>query len=293
MRNSFRCRKVRTTKYTLFTPLQFSLICFLSILFSSVQADTCRSWQADDVKNKNLLVGAISIETQDIFNTQEKKESAKLHRIVNKLHLITRESVIRQQLLFKAGEPFKPEKLESSERLLRVNKYIKDASVIPVKLCSNRVNINVVTRDNWSLTPSISLGHSGGKKKQGISLKEQNLFGLGKELEFKYIAGDDRDIRMIRYIDPQFLKSSKRLKALLQNNSDGKGYLFDLSLPYNDLDSKKSWSVTSSEINNNTTLYQEGEEIDKIGKEIISHSVAYGWLKTKNKQRVKRFKVGW
>ena len=53
---------------------------------------------------EGLPIGTITIERQNIFDTSKDAENNWLYRLVNRLHIVTRETVIAKQLLFDEGE---------------------------------------------------------------------------------------------------------------------------------------------------------------------------------------------
>jgi outer membrane protein assembly factor BamA len=255
-----------------------------------VYAKECLFWQDDFSVLPDLVVGDITIITDDVFKPSAKKEQSLFHSTTNKLHITTGKDVIEGQLLFKKGDLFQLDKLEESERLLRKNRYIKDARITPTQLCNNAVTIQVQTQDHWTLTPGFSLGSSGGESRSGLSLQEHNLFGLGKSLSLKYNRNSERNSTLLAYKDPQLFGSRKQLFASIQDNSDGKGYALDLNLPFYAIDSQSSWGIKTSSLKQKNSFYHQGNVIKKIGTKNINHAAFYGW--TNNKSNM-RFKVGW
>lgn len=94
------------------------------------------------LEQAGAIVGEISIEIQDIFATNTSEEDAVLFRLVNRLHLETKQSTVAQQLLFQTGQPYSGQKLEESERLLRTRRYLTDARIYPVAYRDGRVDIS-------------------------------------------------------------------------------------------------------------------------------------------------------
>ena len=70
-------------------------------------------------------------------------------RAGNKTHMLTRERVIRRDLLFKPGDKFDPQLVVRNKQLLRSRPYISDTEVIvvPDSLDSTRVNMVIRTRE--------------------------------------------------------------------------------------------------------------------------------------------------
>ena len=256
-------------------------------------ANECKPWKPEYIKNNHLLIGKINILSNDIFDTSSQQESTSLHKLANNLHSKTKTKTIKQQLLFKTGDSFSPLKLAETERYLRTQKYIKDARVSPKQLCGQHVTVKVSTRDNWTLTPGINFGRSGGNNKVGFQLQEQNIFGYGKGIILLYTKESERHKTKLSYNDSHLLGSHHKLVLDLLNNSDGKGYKVDLSLPFYKTDSKKSWGMTSSKLKQAIPIYSKGEVVEKITENKQFDSLYYGWSTSHNKKSTNRFKVGW
>src|SRR5512134_465601 len=50
------------------------------------------------------VIGEVRIDPQDVFDEADPRENYGFYRLANMLHIRTRESVIRRQLLFRSGE---------------------------------------------------------------------------------------------------------------------------------------------------------------------------------------------
>jgi len=102
---------------------------------------------------EEVVIGDIILEKADVFDLSDPKENNALYRLANRFHIITRDSVIEQQLLFAPGEPFSKRRVEETERILRRNTYFYDASITPVNREDGTVDLQVNTRDVWTLKP--------------------------------------------------------------------------------------------------------------------------------------------
>ncbi len=284
-------KEVVLTKYSQWTLLLAVLtIAVIQVLHAE---EKCTPWQLTDEKRTHLTIGDIRVRAADVFDPSIPHESTALHRLANRLHINTRESIIRQQLLFTTGDAFDLPTIRETERLLQANRYIKEASVRPVDICGQQVTIEVNTQDVWTLTPGVSFGRSGGKNDSGVEIQEHNLLGLGKSLSLSYKSGVERSSTLLSYEDPLLLGSRKRLAVTLQNNSDGKGYEFDLGLPFFEFDSRRSWGLGASSLKQDNSVYAQGVVVDKVVQEKDTYSLFYGWSRGKIDDHVSRFKAGW
>src|SRR5262245_20119124 len=108
------------------------------------------------LEESGAVIGEILIYPENIFDLNDPKEDKALYRLANQLHIKTRENVVRQQLLFRTGDRYSPRLLEESERILRAQRYLYDASIRPIAYSDGKVDIAVTTRDVWTLNPGIS-----------------------------------------------------------------------------------------------------------------------------------------
>lgn len=266
------------------------LFTYLFFTLKGVSVAECLPWQNDFEQRPDLNIGLITIQVNDVFKLENKKEQTWFHSTLNYLHINTQDNVIRQQLLFQTGDLFRPKTLIESERLLRDNPYLKEALITATALCDHLVQINVAVQDSWTLIPSASIGSAGGKSESGLSLQEHNLFGLGKGISLKYNKDSERASTLLAYKDTQLFGSRKQLLLSFQDNTDGKGYEFDLSLPFYASETEIAWGVNSVALKQENSVYTAGEVIKKIGQEGRSHTAFYGWG---NQTEGQRFKVGW
>ena len=127
----------------------------------------------------------VRIETIDPFgyNTKEKKEKSKWYDwFTNHLHSNTRISTVNNYLLFRKGEAYNAQKLYESERLLRQMNFVNRVNISVENSSSDSVDVAVKVLDSWSLKPRLS--YSGSKI--GLGVTEENLLGLGHEVDFLY-----------------------------------------------------------------------------------------------------------
>lgn len=133
----------------------------------------------ESLEAAGAVIGGIRIRTQDVFDLDDPREDNWLFRTANALHVQTRDATIRRQLLFESGERVSARVIKETERLLRGNGYLYEADIRPVAYADGIVDLEVVTRDAWTLQPGAKLSVAGGTSSGGVSLKEENLLGTG------------------------------------------------------------------------------------------------------------------
>lgn len=115
------------------------------------------------------------------------------YRSANRMHVRTRESVIRRELLFGVGDCYVPALLEDSERILRSLSFIADADVFGVRQPDGSQHVVVETRDEWSVRLEPQWDSDAGTVGiSGLELREDNLLGTGQHVSgyFKEQQGE-------------------------------------------------------------------------------------------------------
>src|SRR5262245_56366661 len=93
------------------------------------------------------LIERVDIVILDVFD-----EHDPIPDFVNVFHATTREFVIRQELLFDAGQPYSSGRADESARNLRTIRQLSLVLVVPVQgSAPDRVRVLVITKDVWSL----------------------------------------------------------------------------------------------------------------------------------------------
>ncbi len=125
------------------------------------------------------IIGRIHIKPENIFDLDDEAENNWLYRQANRWHVPTRPGVIERVLLFKSGERVSQQKIEETERLLRRSSTRYDVNIKPLVYRDGVVDIEVSTRDTWSLEITANYSRAGGDNKTSFGIKEDNLLGAG------------------------------------------------------------------------------------------------------------------
>jgi hypothetical protein len=238
------------------------------------------------------VVGSIVIQNDNVFDLDNPEEDGLFYRLANKAHIKTRPDVIYQQLLFTEGEALSKNAVDESERILRSNRYLQDASIAAAPQEDGTVDVIVNTIDSWTLVPRFSLSRSGGENSSGIGLKEMNLFGTGIELEALYKSNVDRDSMIFKYLDRNLFDSWYSLAAIYAVNSDGQTKFLDLNMPFYSLDSRNAHGFSLLDNDQVDSLYENGEIMGQFRHEAQTFDVFRGWSKGLQDGWTKRFKFG-
>lgn len=228
------------------------------------------------LEQAHAVIGSIRIEPRNIFDDSDPRENWGIYRLANRLHARTRPATIRSQLLFKSGEPYSAQRLAETERNLRKLVYVYDAHVVPVRFEDGRVDVEVITFDVWTFDPNVSFGRSGGTNTFSYSLQEQNLLGLGKQLQIGHTTNIDRTSKSAQYSDPDLFGSHWTAALAYVDSSDGSQRLIDVGQPFYSLDTRWSTDFSAQTFDRTIPRYFLGNIVDQFNDDERSYRLAGG-----------------
>ena len=237
-------------------------------------------------------VGTITLRALEVFDTSRADERNWLFETANRLHVGTRKATIADRLLFREGDVYEGRLLQESERLLRAARFLYDASVRPVRYVDGRVDIEVITRDVWTLNPGVSFGRKGGKSTSGFELEELNLFGRGTQVNVKKTNDVDRDITSARYVDRQLGSTWWALEAEHSDFSDGGARRLLLEHPFYALDVRLAGGFAADDSERIDTRYDRGTPVAEYRVDSRLRSAWVGVSRGLREGRVTRWSVG-
>ncbi len=246
----------------------------------------------DALERDGAVIGDIRFDRSNIFDLSNPAEDKWLYRWANRLHVVTREKVIRKQLLFRSGEPYSTREVEESARILRRNQYIYDAAIEPIAYEDGVVDLAVKTRDVWTLMPDVSVSRSGGENRSKLGIQESNLLGRGQFVSLSRNEDVDRTQRSFEFADAHLGRSWVAASLKIADNSDGKLHRFAAVRPFYALDAR--WSAGAAWLDNEfrSTLYVLGEEAAEYQQQREYWSAFAGWSAGVENGWVRRWTVG-
>jgi outer membrane translocation and assembly module TamA len=219
---------------------------------------------SQELEALGAVIGEIRIVIGDVFDTDIKGEDKWLYRTANRLHINTRESVVRDQLLFKPGEPYRHRLMRETERILRAKNYLYEAYIVPVAFDGSTVDLEVRTRDVWTLNPGFSFSRKGGENAIGAEIQEDNLLGTGRRLGLEWDSNVDRETIGVHYFDPHFKHSFTRFGLGYVDADDGSTKLLELNRPFYALDVRRAAGIYLLDYERNDPRYVLGEEVGEF-----------------------------
>jgi hypothetical protein len=230
-----------------------------------------------ELEAQGAVIGLIVVSPADIFDPSIPGESGWLYRTANKLHINTRAAVIRGQLMFKTGDPYDARLIQENERFLRKNDYLYDAQIVPIAFDGHTVDLEVRSKDVWTLNPGFNFGRSGGKNETNVHVQEENLLGTGRKVELAWDSGVDSTAWTLHYVDPHFLESFTRLAAFYSDADDGNSEFFTVERPFYSLDTR--WAAETSLNNSHFTddRYELGKKVGEFKAHEQYYEASGGW----------------
>jgi hypothetical protein len=247
---------------------------------------------ARELEESGARIGRIVLDKQNVFDTSRKDEDKFLYRLANRWHILTRDSVLRQQLLFREGDLFSERLLAESGRILRRNKYLYTAVVEPFSYSNGTVDVVVRTRDLWTLMPGFSISRSGGENKTRGSLSESNLLGRGARIRLTYVDDVDRESTNFEFSDEHIGHRWLSFYVGLSDSSDGGTARLRAERPFYALDTRWSAGFEFIDDSREDRLYDIGEEIAEYKKESDFYRAFGGWSAGLENGWVRRFTAG-
>lgn len=268
----------------------------ISVLFAGAAcAADCPpegSLDPEALEAAGVRVGALHFERENVFDTSIPEEDKALFRAANRLHRITRVETIERQLLIKPGDIYQQRLLEESARILRATEYIREAELRPLVCRDGVVDLQVRTRDVWSLNPGIAGGIKGGESSFGFDLEDSNLLGTGARIAFSRRTDSERSGNSLSYRHDHQFRPFVGLDVQVDDNSDGSGYALGVQRPFYALDTHRAWGIRIDHLTLAESLYRKGEEESEFRQRNRDLDLWWGHSLGLRHDRVWRFSYG-
>ncbi len=198
-------------------------------------------------ESEECRLGRISelfIDNRSVFDLSDPDQDDRFQwafRLANRLHVPTREEVIRRELLFDVGDCLDPALMEESERILRRSAFIARVDIFAVRQPDGSNHVVVDTQDDWSTKVEVQMEQGTGMRPSGFRVGEDNLFGTGRRVSAFYLRSFEERVYGATYLDPQLFGT--RWQAGAEAGRTQLGYLFSESLIYPFVGETGRWGV--------------------------------------------------
>ena len=234
----------------------------LAVLASSASARPA-DMPGPGAEYSGAKIGEIFFERLNVFDPGIKGEDWWIFRAANRIHVITRESVVRRELLVGPGDPWDPLRVLESERNLRANGSFRRAEIVPVRTSSETVNVFVHTQDAWTTNLRLSAATEGGESSYSFGFEENNLAGTGKRVTIDRGQTGGQSSTALGYGDPRFLGTRLNLNLGYARGTRGDTGQAFVTKPFFRLESTRAHSAIFTRSLTDGVVYEAGEEFSK------------------------------
>ncbi len=212
----------------------------------------------DALAAQGYRIGDVHIVVDNVFDLNDAVQDTWYARLANQLHIETHPRAIREQLLFKSGDPVDPRVIYESARRLHALLYLRSSSIRPQNCHDQRVDVSVHVQDAWTLKLDIAFAHIGGQNNLQFEITDDNFLGTGKALSLGHTSDPQRSANLVHYRDPSLFGSYWKLDAAYEDLSDGHVKYLNAGQPF--YEDQTPWSLQTSfyDQEENINFYSQG-----------------------------------
>jgi len=215
-----------------------------------------------ELEAQGATIGRIRVDPENIFDLSNPRENNSFYRLANRLHIKTRAAVIERFLLFKSGERVSAGLIDETERLMRGNHFLYDVQIKPVAYHDGVVDIDVITRDTWTLDLTGRYGRAGGSNSTSFGFLETNLLGTGTSLGLSQSSDVDRHGQEFQVSNGQLFDGWTAASYQQAHYNDGNRYTASLVRPFYALETRWSAGVSWDQWNRIDSVYNASETVN-------------------------------
>ncbi|CAN5650697.1 hypothetical protein BH23GEM1_BH23GEM1_06410 [soil metagenome] len=219
--------------------------CLIPLAGETAQAQIA---QRDVVGCAGQRITAIEVDARRPFASEGSGIIARTGQAASRLHSNTKPEVIRRYLALDVGDQCDELRRAESERILRGQPFISEATVVALSDGEGGVVLSVTTVDEISIILGGSVSTSSPNFRS-LKLGNRNFFGSGVEGALRWENGRDfRDSYSVRVIDYQFFGRPYQLTAEAARLIHGSEWLIDASHPFLTDLQRIAWRVAAGEL---------------------------------------------
>ena len=230
-----------------------------------------------ELEAAGAVIGEVRIDNRNIFDLADEKENGILYRAANALHIRTRAAVVRSQLLFKPGERVSARLIDETERLMRSNRIFYDVSIVPVAYRDGVVDLEVKTRDTWTLEPGVSASRAGGVNKTGWSVRDTNALGTGVLIGATRSTDADRTETKYTVSQLHAFDGWTAINYSHSELSDGQSNALSIARPFYALDTRWAAGFSTSTDTRIDSVFSNGAKVAQFRHRQESAEAFGGW----------------
>ncbi|HTI03755.1 MAG TPA: hypothetical protein VL549_00445, partial [Gemmatimonadales bacterium] len=214
-------------------------------------------------------------------------------RVANRVHVRTRQWVIRRRLLLDRGDPFDVARMEESERALRTLGVFRNVRVDTVRTPAGKLALRAVTADGWSTQPQASFTSAGGDKTWAAGFVERNFLGTGTQLAMIYGKNPDRSQLDFEFLNPNFVGRRTLLHTRYSDLSDGNHGQWQFGLPFYETAARYSLETTGEVARERVLRFRDDTLQDSTRHHLFRLGLIGGVAARATTRRYVRLWAGW
>ena len=223
------------------------------------------------------VIGRINVDTHNIFDLSDPQENKFFYRAANALHIKTRTWLIRRLLLFKPGDRVSLRVIEETVRLIRQSSSVYDVEILPGRYADGVVDIDVTTRDTWTLQPGAKLRRAGGANSGALNIKETNLAGTGTTIGLERRTDVDRMGTSFELSHEHLFDGWTSASLERATYNDGSAATVSLTHPFYALDTRWAGGASASRFDRLDSLYEAGKNVAQYRHRSHTAEAFGGW----------------
>lgn len=224
---------------------------------------------AAPLRGQDFSTGAVlrelRVHTRDVYDRQEADDNL-LFRLANALHATTGAEFVRREVFLRPGERVTPEQVDELERNLRATDLFGEVRAELVDRGDGEADLEVWTRDRYTLAVNASAASVGGVTKVNGSIGERNLFGTGKAISISAEREDDDEQFTLAFYDPQLFGSWHQLRLLVGDATEGPFGSVSVRRPFKHLEDPWSYGGSLAAVDRELDYYRRGEVVTSVAQ---------------------------
>ncbi|MBI3548729.1 MAG: hypothetical protein HY078_06720 [Elusimicrobia bacterium] len=237
-------------------------------------------------------IASITIRAYNVFEREEAKDPKPLYWIADRIHKTTRPWVIRQELLFKEGDPFNPDLIAETERNIRDLPYVRAASITAKMNKASEIDIVVRSYDAWSLSIIADFSRAGSQNKGKLGIADMNLMGQGLSMGLEHRRSGGAPGWAWSAKDAALWGRKVEYSLAARNEPGTRNYFAAVDRPFFASSVRTAWGVSGGYTDTSASSYL-GDALQGSARKRQSEAEAhFGVSLATSTARVRRVKAG-
>jgi outer membrane protein assembly factor BamA len=213
------------------------------------------------------IIRKIEIVRLNVFENNLQTSNNFIYKLGNKFHVVTNDRIIRQEVLFKPGQPYDSLAFAQSLRNIRALEFIGEVKTAVDPVAQDSVDIAITTEDLWTTIAGLSSESGGGNIKIAAYGDERNIAGLGIGLETTVQYSEDKDNGFsIKTYDNRFLGTRDIASVFLSRFKFSRQFDLSLNRPFYRPQTRYSFAVAAQFDRYRQRLFSSGVEYFRYKK---------------------------